>query len=244
MSIQLALTRLNTTELYEYASQVQAIALQQGPTEVAKSPLYVALTAVFGKYDEGFKKDGKSMLTDPIEVLDIDRDRLVKWAYYTILGLSFSSDASAVEAATLLLSKFDTYGLELIRLSYSEESASIKGLLNDLKRSDYASAVTKVNIQPILTELEQVQNEFDKKFEQRREQKDERSNIEAAFALRRELEAAIRQLRTLVQGMAMAVPTSEWAKVDGLYNQLDSEYAQKLRTKATLRAKQKEEAKK
>jgi len=89
-----------------------------------------------------------------------------------------------------------------------------------------------------------VQNEFDQKFELRREQKDERSSIEAAFALRRELEAAIRQLRTLVQGMAMAVPTSEWAKVNGLFNQLDSEYAQKLRTKTTLRAKQKEAAKK
>ena len=233
---------MNTSELYEFASQTLSIARLQGPLLVSKSPLYLAVEAKFNKYDEGFKKDGKSMLTDPILALDADRDRIVKWLYYTVMGLSFSSSATSVEAATLLLSKLDTYGLDLIRSSYSEESAMIKGLLNDFKQPDYAAAVAKAGVQPILDELQSVQNSFDTLFEQRREATQERLNIEAASTARKELEAAIRGFRTLVAGMAMAEPTSEWGKVNDLLHQLDAEYAKKLRTRATLLAKQKKDS--
>ena len=42
--------------------------------------------------------------------------------------------------------------------------------------------------------------------------------------------------------MAMAEPTSEWGKVNDLLHQLDAEYAKKLRTRATLLAKQKKDS--
>lgn len=236
-----AVTKMNTSELYEYASQTIAHAQEHGATTVTKSPLFVGLSTLFTKYDDGFKKDGKSMLTNPIVTLDIDRDRLVKWCYYTTLALTFSSDSSMVEAATHLLSKLETYGgLSLTKFAHGEESAAIKSMLNDFRRPEYASDVTKTTIKPILDELATVQAEFDQKFQERREEKDERINVDAAYTLRGELEVAIRKFRLQVSGNALADPSSEWSKVDSVLQQLDAEYTQKLRTKSTLRAKQKE----
>lgn len=237
--------KMSNTEFYDYLWQTIQTVKKSGPTEVAKSKLCTKLEEKFAIYDEGFKKDGKSMLTTPISLKDEDRDRAGKWLYFTIYSQTFSSDREVAEAATLLLSKFDTYGFAILRAPYGEESASIKSLLNDYKRGEYSVAAAKLpSIRVIMDELQGIQDEFDDLFTTRRTEEVDRSKVTSAYKLRSETEEVVEKFRTQISGMAVADEESEWAYVNGLLCQLDSEYQQKIRTRETNSDKDKEKEEK
>lgn len=244
MNYNLGLSKLNLDEMYEYASQTTAIVKAHGAQEVAQSVLFVALGTTFGRFDLGYKKTAKSMLTESALEVDALRDGAAKGTYYTLMGLTFSEDGAVASAAMHLLAKLDTYGgLNLPRMAHKEESAGIKGLLNDFKRPEYAADVVTTKIGPWLDTLDRYQKRFDDIDLNRTEENQEKDSVEAAASVRVDLEKDIRKLRTLVEGMALVDAESEWAKVNGLLNQLDGEYAQKLRTRATNSAKKREEDK-
>ncbi len=67
-----------------------------------------------------------------LDAYDVKRDECMRALYYYVQGQSYNPDAATKAAANTVLTILDQYGLDVLRQTYSAESALIHSMLTDL----------------------------------------------------------------------------------------------------------------
>jgi len=97
---------------------------------------------------------------------DEERDRLVTYIMGTIRNAQFLPDQDMIEASMRLTAVVKPY-VGVQNESFDRETADIKGLLADLRKTENSADVTKLGLSPILTKLESANKAFDALFTKR-----------------------------------------------------------------------------
>ena len=95
-----------------------------------------------------------------------ERDRLVTYIMGTIRNAQFLPDQDMIEASMRLTAVVKPY-VGVQNESFDRETADIKGLLADLRKTENSADVTKLGLSPILTKLESANKAFDALFTKR-----------------------------------------------------------------------------
>ena len=91
--------------------------------------------------------------SDKLHQKDEERGRLLQFIFGEIRNYTFAPDADMVEAAKRLAIVANQYA-GIRRESFDRETAHIEGLIKDLKKTEYAADVAKLNLTAAVTKLE------------------------------------------------------------------------------------------
>ena len=95
-----------------------------------------------------------------------ERDHLVTYITGTIRNAQFLPEKDMIEASMRLTAVLKPYN-RIQSESFDRETADIKGLLADLRKTENAPDVAKLGLTPILTKLEKANKDFDALFTKR-----------------------------------------------------------------------------
>lgn len=126
------------------------------------------LLPAFKKYDDAYKKEKKSILTDKITETDKARDKIISGIKGIVRAMLNDIDEENVDAAKELKILLDTYK-RITKKSIKEECADITNILQEFK-GKYAEAVNKLNLSKWINELERLNIEINSYINARNEE--------------------------------------------------------------------------
>lgn len=182
---------------------------------VKTNPLFTAIKEEYAVYDEVYVKQTFSGMG--VEVADADerRDlpfrgsRSILEGYMLVDGFSRQQDAKALYAVIELV------GQDLNRLSYSEETASMKKLIEEWDKPDNAERITQLNLTEIVEMMKDGQQQFEMIFAGQTQANAALRQKQSASSIRNELEVALRNYLNMVKAMRNV---DAWK---GLYTELN-----------------------
>ena len=98
--------------------------------------------------------------TEEQETSDSERDRLLSYIFFSITNGLRSAKAEILAAAKLLDIVTRPYR-DIAELPNIQETSSIRGLITDLKKTEYASAIATLKLEDAINELEAENERFD-----------------------------------------------------------------------------------
>ena len=140
--------------------------------------------------------------------LDDIRDKSARVIFLEIKAKLLWPDKDIVEAAKEIQKILDNYGMEMLNMSYSAESANINALLNDLKKTKLAPVIEKLHgFNTLIVQLEKDQKIFEVAFQEYIARKAEQSKMLSAGKLADMVKNQInRELNKYLDVMATVKP--------------------------------------
>ncbi len=92
-------------------------------------------------YDSFTDVINKGSQRSELNVMDFRRDNTLRAFYYVVKGLTFSENEAERNAANIVFSVLDRYGLEIISQSYKDQTVSMDALIKDLQSVEIAAII-------------------------------------------------------------------------------------------------------
>lgn len=177
-------------------------------------------------------------LDEPIRKLDRNRDRAFLRLRHLIIAALYSSSEEDVGKAKLLMGIIKRCGNRLNAKRDTTETSDIQLLLLRLGTESAANALEELGLKDALAEFEHAQTLFDEASTRNIHQKDERKHA-TPTSIRKEYEAAIREIWRFVEAMAFIAPCEAWTQAGKNIEGKNSEYRAKMKHQKTFRDKKK-----
>ncbi|WP_046745422.1 DUF6261 family protein [Kordia zhangzhouensis] len=108
-----------------------------------------------------FEVEQEPVQTAALQALDAQRDDLYKGIRYVLKGYTYHIDSIKKEAAKSLLFHFETYGKNVHRMPYQQETALIANMMEQWQTdTQLQEAVTMLHLSDWVQALETVNREF------------------------------------------------------------------------------------
>lgn len=187
--LTLAKRTIETSEKPEFASIVKdhLLLLQLKIT-------YAVIFSVFNK--ESFSGLGKEVYS-----ADLKRDSFLKGMLRVLTGMAAMEGMSLQKDAHELLMLFDTYGAEITRLSYGDESAYLNKLIEMLDKPEIVDKLEKLNLKESFELLKQSQMDFENLFSTQVQVNATLRNMQSASSLKTTLVRDLRNYLNIVNAM-------------------------------------------
>ncbi len=115
------------------------------------------------------------------------RDMSIKALFKLVEGYIYIPIAELKEAALVVYNVLEQYGLSIQSEDYTEESANIESLLNDLNKPNILLAIAKLQgVSEILTAVSAAQNDFENLVLQQAEGESVKNDLASASQLKKE----------------------------------------------------------
>ena len=115
------------------------------------------------------------------------RDMSIKALFKLVEGYIYIPIAELKEAALVVYNVLEQYGLSIQSEDYTEESANIESLLNDLNKPNILLAIAKLQgVSEILTAVSAAQNDFENLALQQAEGESVKNDLVSASQLKKE----------------------------------------------------------
>ena len=115
------------------------------------------------------------------------RDMSIKALFKLVEGYIYIPIAELKEAALVVYNVLEQYGLSIQSEDYTEESANIESLLNDLNKPNILLAIAKLQgVSEILTAVSAAQNDFENLALQQAEGESVKNDLASASQLKKE----------------------------------------------------------
>lgn len=168
---------------------------------IENHPLLLSLENSYANYDAVYTKSTFSGKGKDVAQLDKERDFL-----FSSLKIYLSSHRKVVslphyEESAKLYEIFRKYGLNLDRLSYSEETAQLKKLIEELDKEVNQNYMSNLNLSTAYDELKAKQEEFELTFALQAEANADLRKLSSASSSRKELEIKLRAYINLITAM-------------------------------------------
>lgn len=140
--------------------------------------------------------------------LDAQRDKSARVIFLEIKSKLLWPNPETVAAAQEVSNILDNYGMEVLNMSYSAESANINALLNDLKKTSLAPSLAKLHeFDTLITQLEKDQQIFESAFQDYISRKAEQSKMLSAGKIGEMVKSLInKDLNKYIDVMATVKP--------------------------------------
>lgn len=168
--ISIALSALTNGEHVELMTKFKAILDQFGPMDLQVQMLYDKLTPLLIQEEQALVASRGNSKTKLLLAADKVRDDLHRGLCYAVKSYQFDTDSDNVESSTQLLRVINTYGLEIRRKPYNEETALVRSLVADLTNESNLPHLTKIGVEAWTTKLSQANQEFDELMSSRLEE--------------------------------------------------------------------------
>lgn len=191
-------------DLVQFFNNVLEILTEEQATTLKIAPQRVALDGVMKHFNDSWHPERGSELTPQIQELDTERDTL-------FLGLKLTIDAWAAyhyekekrNAAFLISDKIASYGADLQKVRYQQETAILNSLLEDFN-NELSSEVQLLGLTDWVAKLKAVNTQFNEKYVERTLATSTEQEGKV-LELRKEATKAFRKLKALFEArMAIA----------------------------------------
>ena len=177
-------------------------------------------------------------LNEPLRKLDRSRDRAFLRLRHLIIAALYSSNEDDVRKAELLMGIIKSCGNRLNAKRDMKETQDIQLLLLRFATESAAKAIEELELKDALAELEQIHKLFNEATSRNIHQKDERKQA-TPTSIRKEYEAAIREIWSFVEAMKYIAPSEAWARALSNIEAKNMEYRAKIKHKKTVYEKRK-----
>ena len=192
---------LTTKNLATLGQRVITISDAATHAVVKDHPLLLALKAANAEYDAVYAKSafsGKGVL---VAEADVRRDDIFGGLKSVVVGYSKINGFTLQQDAIDIYAVIQKYGIELDRYSYSEESAQLKKLLEELAKPDNVTKIQHLQLAEVVASLKLAQENFERVFAEQAGANAELRQTESASSSRRNFETAIRNYLNVVKAM-------------------------------------------
>ncbi|WP_417800115.1 DUF6261 family protein [Tenacibaculum sp.] len=123
------------------------------------------LTTLVNRIDSLYQQVQGNSLTQEIIALDTRRDKAITGIKTLVSAYVNHFNEATVNAANALLTTINTYGTDIARKSYQEQTAILDSIRKDFEtESELIQAISLLKITPWLTELKDANTEFSTKY--------------------------------------------------------------------------------
>lgn len=215
--MKISFSKLTTTTLATLAQRVINSSKNGNYTVVKNHPLLLEVEKEYEIYDKVYAKltfSGKGK-----EVAEVDnlRDSLFSSLKFLVRGYSKAVTLPEHILAKELLGIINELGKNMMTLSYSEQTAQMKKLLEELDVEENKEKIKKLGLNKIVKELKRVQLEFEELYTQQAEANAELRSLPSATTIRKDLEKSLRNYFQLLSAMN-SLP--DWSMIYADINEL------------------------
>lgn len=213
--MKINLARLSTKNLATLVERVINSSQSGNYTLIQQHPLFTALQTSYQKYDAVYTKLTYSGKGKEVAEADKARDEAFSSMKAFLNGYRKLPSATYQLYAESLYQTFKTYGLNIDRLSYSEQSAQMKKLIEALLQPENISKMSDLGLSTAFNQLKSKHESFETLFAEQAEANADLRDLTSASALRKELE---RTLRLYIDYITVMKEVPEYTK---LYHDLN-----------------------
>lgn len=164
--------------------------VNQSSVDAAKNAIYfVKLTIEIQKYMDTIGTNGEQQYSKEITLLFAKRKQLFDEIYVYLKGLSQSPDAEIRLAATALFEVVNRFGQNFSKLKIADQSLRYMRIIETLKRAEFVSALSTTLLTDKLTEIDNVQIEYEKLYMGRG---NSQSTLKALSYIRQDIERTLK----------------------------------------------------
>jgi hypothetical protein len=214
--MEITLTRLTTKNLATLASRSITISAKPEYTVVVNNPLLERVKTVYGTYDGVYAKGSYSGIGSDVAAADHKVDSVFSGIKTVLLGYCRDAESTNHQDAMDLYAIVAKYGTDIDRHSYSEETAQMKKLIEELDQPVNVAKLERVHLTENFARLKAAEAEFSELFGKQVAANAVLHQTESASSLRRQLEGALRNYYTMVSSMRSV---DGWAALDAELNE-------------------------
>ncbi|MGQ1786109.1 MULTISPECIES: DUF6261 family protein [unclassified Saccharicrinis] len=202
--------------IINYRSNVEEIKnTALGIVEIFGNDMYVNdsyLTEVISTLRENTSKMidslNEEIVKSTLAPLDSKRDNSARVIFLEVKSKILWPDEKIAQAAQTIMDVLNKYGMEVIHLSYREESECLKSMLEDFEKDEIAAACSKLHDFDILIDqLKKDQEIFEKAFQEYLSKKEEKRNLLSASKIAQLIKDQInKELTNYIEVMAKVKP--------------------------------------
>jgi len=213
--MKINLTQLSTKDLAALSQRTIVVSDEPAFAVVKDNPLLASLKSVYNEYDTVYTKKAYSGKSDLLTEADSKRDAPFGGLKFILLGHMKVSSSPYQQDAKDIYSIIESFGIDLDRYKWSEESAQMKKLLDELYKPANAAKIERMQLTAVLTQIKDAQTAFEKLFVEIAGENSELRLMESASSFRKTLETALRNYFNLVKAMNQHPGWKElYAKLD------------------------------
>ena len=226
-------TSLRGARLMEFSqvmANVKTFLSKENLSDLNLTQLAAEFNTQLTTFEEVLKPLRKSENTKKIKNLDEKRDSMLMGFIGHCKLFSYFPDEPIAEAAQKLVLVVEKYGKSPQRLSLREETATIKNLLEAVKKPEVHQAVNAIGAEKWLMHLETANMELEKLHTDRTEEK---ATVEAGKTKeeREKMQEAFTKLATAINGLAVIYGKEKYKNLMNVINEEVKRVLVKKKTK-------------
>ena len=194
-------TRLSTKELATLAQRVISSSKGGKYPVVENHELLKAIEKEYADYDAVYSKLSFSGKGKDVAEADALRDKAFANLKTFVSGYSSLSYMPHAAEAAEIYQIFKTFGLNIDRMNYADETAQLKKLIEELEKSDNKKKLTALNLTQAFDELKSTQEQFEVIYGKQSEANAGLRLLPSASTIRKSLEDALRNYFNLLTAM-------------------------------------------
>lgn len=205
--MKITLARLSTKDLATLAERTIE-ASKNGKNSVSEpNPLLGEVEKIYTDYDAVYAKQIYSGKGKSVAQADEERDKVFAgfknflWGYRQIPLMPNADNAEKLYQLIKL------FGVDIDRMSYAEETAQLKKLIEELEKPENKAMISALGLEAVFTELKQKQTDFEQIFSEQAIANADLRKLPSASSIRKTLEKA---LRTYFSFLSTMKPHSQW----------------------------------
>lgn len=215
---------LRNNELLQFMTDILKVCSQHSTEPMKLAAFITALVTDTGTFDQLFKLDPASPITQELINLDNLRDDCLKGINKVLDGYSYYFLPANRDAAKLLINSMNKYGTKIYQLNYPAETTSIVSLVSDWKNTPaLASAITLLNLDAWVTELTTRNTAFNDKYLSRAMEQSSLPQVKT-FDARVKLVASYKNLTDQIEAGAKFMGDNSYNVLINLMNELITKY--------------------
>jgi hypothetical protein len=199
--MKITLSELSTKNLATLASRTIAISDKPGYAIVKENPLLLKLRKAAADYDDVYSKKSFSGLGTDVAMADRRRDIIFSGIKTVLLGHTKDSDSLCHKESKDVYAIIEKYGIGLDRYSYSEETAQLNKLIQELGQPVNLAKIEKANLTDNLSRLIAAEASFEEIYAQQVTVNAGLRQMESATSIRGYLERALKNYFRMVISM-------------------------------------------
>lgn len=215
--MKITLSRLNVGKLATLSQRVIESS-KNGQYKLAEEhPLLKNVEKEYEAYNRAYNKTSYSGKGMEVAQADERRDKAFMELKNFLKGYSTLSIAPHHASAVELNKEFEKLSPKVIKLSYAEQTAQFKKLIEILDMEGFQTHFQALNILPAYTELKNAQADFESLFLTQAEANAELRNQASATSIRRALEKSLKDYFSFLTAMQ---DVKDWALLYKEINEL------------------------
>lgn len=190
--MKISLQRISTKDLAAL-TQRTIEASKNGKNRVSEpNPLLTEVEKIYTDYDAVYTKQIYSGKGKSVAQADEDRDKVFTSFKNFLWGYRQIPTMPNADKAEKLYELIKSFGTNIDRLSYAEQTAQLKKLIEELEKPENKAMLTALGLEATFTELKQKQTDFEQIFSEQATANADLRKLPSATAIRKTLEKSLR----------------------------------------------------